>query len=146
MSIVDIFAEEKKQEAPVKGSSFLKSWYSFACSRLVFFLLLGADVIWLCYLVCKLVIYGVLQLGFMGSSPVLKQGLIKGFRSIRCAFVCALCLFVSFFSPAFGVMIGYAYFIVYDKQGPDGILPAGMNDRLKEILSVHREKNKEPIA
>lgn len=131
MSTADVVAQATK-------SSHFRSLCSFIGSRAVFLFLLCADLIWLAFLLGKTIFCACLQVVFLGSSETLRKHCLKGILSARYSLVCALCLIISFFSPAFGVMVGYAYFIVYDKQGPEGLLSSGVNDRVKEILSARK--------
>lgn len=144
MPTIDIFSEEKKEsEIVVKNTISLRSFFSCLYTRLCILCFLGLDALWLTFLVGKVVLYGVLQIGCLGSSSSLQEGLIKGCTSIRRSLVCGLCLLISFLSPALGIMVGCAYFLMYDKSGVEEIVPSVLKKQFGELLSIHKEKDQD---
>ncbi|MES2200570.1 MAG: hypothetical protein V4489_10455 [Chlamydiota bacterium] len=136
MSIIDVFTEEKKEsEVTVKSVTFLRSFFSFIYTRLCILFLLALDVIWFVFLLCKMTIYGCVQLVFMGSSTALRTRLVKSCASIKRSLVCGLCLLISLFSPALGIMFGCAYFLMYDKTGVEDVVPNVLREQFNELLS-----------
>ncbi len=141
MSSIDVFAEKKESEAREESITFLRSFSSFMYTRLCILFLLGLDMIWLSFLLCKMTIYTFLQIVFIGTSSTLKIGLMKSFVSIRRSLVCGFCLLISFFSPALGIMVGCAYFLMYDKSGIEEVVPNVLKKQFGELLSLHQEKD-----
>lgn len=152
MPIIDILKEEKKenvQEGVFSAGDPLSmiaeaekvpfSWepfFSSVCARLFFLLLIVFDGLWFSYLIFKMSIYSLLQLGFMGSSSSLQARLVKNWVSLKRSLICALSLFVALFSPAFGIMIGCTYFLMYDKAGIEEVVPASLRSQFKELFSA----------
>ncbi len=155
MPIIDILKEEKKgkgQEGIFPVGGFAEdplslvaenekppfSWepfFSSLCARLFFLALILFDGLWFSYLLFKMSIYSLLQLGFMGSSKALQDKLAKNWISLKRSLICALALFVALFSPAFGIMIGCTYFLMYDKKGIEEVVPASLRSQFKELFS-----------
>ena len=154
MPIIDMLKEEEKENAqkgifPVRpGEDPLAfvgekekppfSWepfFSSLCARLFFLALIVFDGLWFSYLIFKMSIYSLLQLGFMGSSAALQSRLAKNWISLKRSLICALALFVALFSPAFGIMIGCTYFLMYDKKGIEEAVPASLRSQFKELFS-----------
>lgn len=127
-----IFLEQKKEKS---------SFFSVLNTRFFFLLLLIADFVWLVLLLCKISLCGFLQILCMGSSSVLQRALLKSWIALKRAVVCGLSLCVSFFSPSFGMMIGCAYFLMYDKRGIEEVIPKSLQEQFKEIISAHQEKD-----
>lgn len=156
MPIIDILKEEEKKgnaqggifpvggfaEDPLSLVSENEkppfSWepfFSSLCARLFFLLLIVFDALWFSYIVFKMSIYSLLQLGFMGSSKDLQIRLAKNWISLKRSLICALSLFVALFSPAFGIMIGCTYFLMYDKKGIEEVVPASLRSQFKELFA-----------
>lgn len=127
-----VFFEQKKEKS---------SFFSILNTRFFFLLLLAADSLWLVFLVGKISLCGFLQLLCIGSSSVLQKSLLKSWIAFKRALVCGLSLCVSFFSPSFGMMIGCAYFLMYDKRGIEEVIPKSLQEQFKEIISAHQEKD-----
>lgn len=135
MPIYDIFDTENKEEVIEKAPSKKDRFFSSATTRLFFFLLFIADLLWGIYalsawLIC-LVFGGVTWF----QIPYFRNGLTTYWLSIKRSVVCGLSLFVSFFSPAFGIMIACTYFLMYDKTGIEEVVPQSLQDQFKEFLS-----------
>jgi hypothetical protein len=147
MSSIDVFAEEKKEsEVTEKSSTFFRSFYSFMSTRFCVLFFLVLDVAWFIFSLSKMMLYTLLHVVFIGSSSVLKNSLIKSCTSTRRSLVCGLCLLLSLCSPALGVMVGCAYFLMYDKTGIEEIVPNTLKKQFKELLSVHKENDQESDA
>lgn len=147
MPIIDI-SEDKKMIDSQEGmgekteevSAF--SWESFFSSfaaRLFFLLLLAFDALWFCYLVSKMVVYSLFQLCFLGASSTLQNKCIKNWVSIKRSLICALSLIVALFSPAFGIMIGCTYFLMYDKKGIEEVVPTSLRSQFKDLFATNAQ-------
>ena len=136
MSMVD-FSNIKKQEEPqeLKESFSWDSFFSSFCARVFFVFLLLFDFLWFGFLLCKMGIYLALQLGFFGSSAALQKKLSLCWISLKRSLICALALIVALFSPAFGIMIGCTYFLMYDKAGIEEVVPSSLRDQFKDLFS-----------
>ena len=146
MAIYDIFNTEKagqRQEAcvvavqekielpPEPAPVSLKDRFlSSLCARLFFFFLLLFDLLWFCFSLGKLALlapFCVVEIG--------KKKVVKTWLSIKRSLLCALALFVSLFSPAFGIMIACTYFLMYDKEGIEEVVPASLKEQFKDLFA-----------
>lgn len=145
MAIIDIVKDKdlEKQlsasESEVKSSSW-ESFFSSLCARLFFLLLILFDVLWFCYTICKMSIYTALQVGFLGSSSSLQARIAKSWISLKRSMICALSLLVALFSPAFGIMIGCTYFLMYDKKGIEEVVPSSLRSQFKDLFAGATEE------
>ena len=141
MAIVDIQKENEAEDMAMpapeeKQPSSWEAFFSATCARLFFLLLIIFDALWFCYTVFKMGIYSVLQLGFLGSSNALQARIAKSWISLKRSLICALSLLVALFSPAFGIMIGCTYFLMYDKKGIEEVVPASLRTQFKDLFAV----------
>ncbi len=140
MAIIDIIKTEQErsvvEEDLVKSSFSWETMFSSLCARFFFLVLIVFDAFWFCYLICKMGLYSVLYLGFLGSSSALQAKLRKNWVSIKRSLICALALAVALFSPAFGVMIGCTYFLMYDKKGIEEVVPSSLRSQFKELFAA----------
>jgi len=138
MPIIDLL-EPKQKEGNVspekKGIALWEPILSSISSRLFFVLLFALDLLWLVFSCIKIIVYALLRLALIGSSTAPRIGLAKGLLSLKRSLVCAVSLAVAFFSPGFGVMIGCAYFLMYDKQGIEDVIPGSLKEQFGRILS-----------
>ncbi|HSX04400.1 MAG TPA: hypothetical protein VLG76_06700 [Rhabdochlamydiaceae bacterium] len=116
--------EEKKRD----------SLFSSVVTRFFFFLLLIADLIWGVYAVLLFTLS--LAIGFVTlfRARSFKSLFSKAFLMVRRVAICALSLFVGFFSPAFGIMVACTYFLMYDKAGIEEVIPNSLQDQFKDIF------------
>ncbi|MBI3236532.1 MAG: hypothetical protein HYZ48_02320 [Chlamydiales bacterium] len=54
--------------------------------------------------------------------------------TVKRSLVCGLSLFITLFSPAFGIMIACTYFLMYDKTGIEEVVPASLQSQFKEFF------------
>ncbi|HSX11921.1 MAG TPA: hypothetical protein VLF61_00320 [Rhabdochlamydiaceae bacterium] len=113
------------------------SWVSSCITRLFFGLLLVADLLWGLY---ALLLFAVALVG--GAATLFrisyfKSLLSKAFLMLRRCLVCALSLFVGFFSPAFGIMVACTYFLMYDKTGIEEVIPSSLQEQFKDVFKPH---------
>lgn len=106
--------------------------FSSLAARIFFALLLVADLLWGIYALCLLVLTSALSLLSGFKIRRLQQ---KAFLRFKRSLVCALALFIAIFSPALGVMFACTYFLMYDKDGIDEIVPSVLRDQFKEFTS-----------
>ena len=142
MAIYDIFefdrsgeeqsVQEEVSQEPQVPSADLKPrdrFFSSLIARLFFLLLLIADILWFIYAAILFVISSILAL-----IPFFHRLRSKMWLSIKRSLVCGLSLFVTLFSPAFGVMIACTYFLMYDKAGIEEVIPSSLQSQFKEFF------------
>lgn len=111
------------------------SLFSSLVTRFFFFLLLLADIVWGAYALLTFIISLAAGLITGFRLPLFKRWLAKAFLMLKRCMVCALSLFVGFFSPAFGIMVACTYFLMYDKTGIEEVIPASLQDQFKDIFN-----------
>jgi hypothetical protein len=122
-------------EDKVKAASFSKDrFFSTACIRLFFLVLLAVDVLWGIYCLFKMVFCLLLSGCFFYKKDVWERSLSRSWLSFKRSLVCALALFVSLFSTGFGIMIACTYFVMYDKEGIDEVVPSSLREYFKEFF------------
>lgn len=156
MAIIDIFKEEKKIEAPLaegfltevsfmeetaapekeKKSFFSKdALFSSLCVRLFFLVLFFCAVVWFAYTLCKTTVYLIAKFCFWNSSQTLNLKLSKSWLSLKRSFICEISLLLALLSPALGIMIACAYFLMYDKAGVEEVVPSSLREQFKDLFS-----------
>ena len=123
------------QENAVKEKFSWEALFSASCARMFFLLLLFLDVLWFMFACLKLGIYLVLEVIFLGTSLMLHKRLQMSWLSIKRAVICALALVVALFSPAFGILIGCTYFLMYDKPGIEEVIHLSIREQFKEVFT-----------
>ena len=124
-------------EEKVKAASFSKDrLFSVVCIRLFFAVLLIADLFWGIYCIFKMVFCLFLSACFFYKKEVWERSLSRAWLSLKRSLVCALALFVSLFSTGFGIMIACTYFVMYDKDGIEEVVPASLQEQFKEFFQT----------
>lgn len=99
-------------------------------ARGLFFLLLIVDLLW-----------GILSLiGYL--SALLFGSLTKSFRKrrllgIKRASVGAISLFTAIFSPSIGILFGCTYFMFFDKEGINDVIPSSLRSQFETFFPSH---------
>ena len=133
----NVTTEEIPFEEKVKVASLTKDrFFSVLCIRLFFFVLLAADIVWGVYSFCKMVFCLVLSGCFFYKKEVWEASLARAWLSLKRSLVCMLALFVSLFSTGFGIMIACTYFVMYDKEGIDEVVPSSLREHFKEFFKT----------
>jgi hypothetical protein len=104
-------------------------------ARFFFFLLLIADLFWAVYILAGLSCLLVLSTLTLFRVSFLQIFLAKFYLSLKRCSVGALSLFVSLISPALGIMFACTYFLMYDKEGIDEVVPSFLRDQFKDFFS-----------
>jgi hypothetical protein len=104
-------------------------------ARFFFFLLLLADLCWGVYVLSGLVLLFSLSLMTFFKVPFLRKALGKFYLALKRFSVGALALFVALISPALGIMFACTYFLMYDKEGIDEVVPSFLRDQFKDFFS-----------
>jgi hypothetical protein len=121
--------------------SRLKRDRLFSCvsARILFFLFLLADLVWALYSLLLFVILFVAACTTCFKVNAFKEVGATYLLSLKRACVCAVALFLALFSPGFGIMIACTYFLMYDKEGLEEVVPASLQAQFKEFF--HTSEN-----
>lgn len=111
------------------------SFFSRVAARFFFFLLLCADILWMVYSLCSLAVKLVIWCALAFRLNPLKKSVKRTYLSLKRSLVCCIALFVALFSPALGIMFSYMYFLMYDKEGVDEIVPSSLKEQFDEMFS-----------
>jgi len=129
-SIFRLHSSDKDNDKEDKKSSF----FSAVAARFFFFFLLIADLFWGIY---SLIFFFITMLlccvTFFRLSPI-KASLSRSYINVKRAIVCALALVVAIFSPALGIMFSCMYFLMYDREGVDEIVPTSIRDQFRVLF------------
>ena len=132
----DLSAHAATFEQKVKAASFSKDrLLSMVCIRLFFLVLLVADLFWGAFCLLKMVFCLMLSGCFFYKKEVWENSLSRAWLSLKRSMVCGLSLFVSIFSTGFGIMIACTYFVMYDKDGIQEVVPASLQDHFKQFFT-----------
>jgi len=126
---IPVYTERSASLPNRKGALF-----SALASRVFFFLLLTADLIWMSYTILSSVVFLSVILCTGGKSGKIRQWQSKKWISLRRSLVCAVALVVALFSPSFGVMVACTYFLMYDKAGIEEVVPTSLQSEFKELM------------
>lgn len=110
--------------------------FSAIAARFFFFLLLVADLIWGIYSTILFCIKAPCYLLSFGAIPLLKTSCGRTWLNIKRSLVCGIALFIAIFSPALGIMFSCMYFLMYDKNGIEEVVPASLRDQFKEMFPI----------
>lgn len=109
-------------------------FFSSLTARLFFLLLLLADILWFFYAVMVFAVSGLLRLATGSKILFLNHLSSRMWLTIKRSLVCGLSLFITLFSPAFGIMVACTYFLMYDKSGIEEVVPASLQSQFKEFF------------
>lgn len=148
MAIYELFNQEKNQqqsaqheqeleklvETPQEAIPMKDRFFSSVMTRGFFFFLLLAACVWALYASTLLVI------GLIGSLLTVRKVnffaniLGKAFLMFKRCLICVLGLFVGLFSPSFGIVLACTYFLMYDKQGLEEVVPTSLQTQFKALF------------
>ncbi len=111
-------------------------FFSSLAARAFFLLLLVVDVFWGVYVTALLLIHLVLAVMSLFKAPAINRWLARSFLNVKRFLVCALALFVAIISPALGIMFACTYFLMYDKEGIEEIVPSSLQEQFKEFFQA----------
>lgn len=132
MAIYDIF-ESKESESTSEAEVFSTKkdrFFSSLTARLLFFVLLIANLAWACYSLALLFVGIPLHLLTFGKWNLCK----KRWIALKRSGICGISLFIALFSPALGIMIACTYFLMYDKVGIQEVVPRSLQDQFHEFI------------
>lgn len=137
MPIYDIFdAKEGLKSSTSSSESVSKKerFFSSLTARLLFFLLLIGDLVWVVYAITLFICFFSLHLVTWFKTPLFSHLVRKQWLAIKRASICAIALFVSLFSPALGIMVACTYFLMYDKTGIQEVIPSSLQEQFQEFM------------
>lgn len=123
-------AEASAQSIPSKRDRI----FSATAARLFFLLLFVADLLWICYALSQLAFAVVGYCVTGGRHTTFKNLSEKAWVTLRRSLVCGISLFITLFSPAFGIMVACTYFLMYDKTGIEEVIPSSLQSQFREFL------------
>lgn len=119
-----------------EGESTKDRFFSSLAARLFFLLLFFVDVFWGLYVVLCTIASSILNLLTFGKVSLFRRFLSRSFLSLKRFLVCGLSLFVALFSPALGIMFACTYFLMYDKEGIEEVVPSSLQAQFKEFFTA----------
>ncbi len=108
--------------------------FSSFASRMFFLLLFIADTLWAVYAISVYVLSLTCCALTLNKIPFFRNVIASSWISVRRSIACGLSLFIALFSPAFGIMVACTYFLMYDKEGVEEIVPASLQEQFKEFF------------
>ncbi len=118
------------QDPASKKDAFLSAFFA----RLFFLCLLFADLLWGALSLALFSMKLLLNVLTLFRSKWLLNSLKKSALAVKRSIVCLIALTIAIISPALGIMFSCMYFLMYDKNGVDEIVPASLKGHFKEIL------------
>lgn len=131
------FSKEKstKHDNYIKNPSSKKDLFLSAFFARMFFLcLLFVDILWGILSIALLIVKLTLNLLTVFKIKRLTKSLKKTFLAVKRSIICCIALVIAIISPALGIMFSCMYFLMYDKNGVDEIVPSSLKGHFKEIL------------
>ncbi len=108
--------------------------FSALAARLFFFLLLIADLAWSLYAVSMVIVKSTLYFLTFLRLESMKESIKFSWLSFQRSLVCGIALLVAMFAPALGIMFSCMYFLMYDKDGVNEVVPASLREQFKDFL------------
>jgi hypothetical protein len=130
------FTSNRIDESYLASERTKGEFFSALAARFFFFLLLIADLIWGIWNFLSFSIKMVLCALTFGQVSFLTKQLAKSWLSLKRAIVCFIALFVAIFSPALGIMFSCMYFLMYDRNGVDEVVPASLRDQFRDLFPL----------
>jgi len=103
-------------------------------TRCLFLLLLAADLLWGIYSVALFIIKLALNVVTAFSLPALRGSLNHSWLCIKRSIIGFIGLFLALFSPALGIMFACIYFLMYDKNGVEEMVPNALKEQFKDFF------------
>ena len=118
------------QDPTSKKDAFLSAFFA----RMFFLCLLVVDILWGAFSIVFLTLKVALNILTLFQSKRLIRSLKRSFLAVKRSIVCFIALTIAIISPALGIMFSCMYFLMYDKNGVDEIVPSSLKSHFKEIL------------
>ena len=123
-------SENYIQDPSSKKDAFLSAFFA----RMFFLCLLIVDTLWGALSITLFSLKLSVNVLTLFRSKRLVKSLRKSFLAVKRAVVCFVALFIAIISPALGIMFSCMYFLMYDKNGVEEIVPSSLKGHFKEIL------------
>lgn len=107
---------------------------SSCVTRLFFLLLLMADLCWALYCTVRFTVLTLLLLASFCKVASIKERQHSAWLLLRRALVCGFCLLITLVSPSFGIMVACTYFLMYDKDGIQEVVPSSLRAQFPEMF------------
>lgn len=124
------------QESPLPHHALRDRIFSTLTARMLFFLLLIADLLWGLYALLLFFLLAVSALVTFCKIKSFTQVAATYWLSVKRAAVCAVSLFLALFSPGFGIMIACTYFLMYDKKGLEEVVPTSLQTQFQDFFNA----------
>lgn len=111
------------------------SLFASILSRLFFLALFLIDLGWGTYSLILLILGSVGKCLTLGRVVRFAKWQTKGWVSLKRALVCSLALVAAICNPAFGIMIACTYFLMYDRNGIEEVIPASLQDQFRDFFN-----------
>ncbi len=108
--------------------------FSAIAARFFFALLLIADIAWAIYSSALLVIKLAVALLLLFKVEAVNRTLSRTWLNFRRSLVCSIALTVAIFTPALGIMFACMYFLMYDKEGVEEVVPLSLREQFKDLF------------
>ncbi len=146
-NIFDYSENHKEQAAPPKEEKIHQfeakapqrgRFFSSLAARFFFVILLMGDILWGVYASIQLIVGLTLNIITVFQFGKLRSFLVKALISLRRFLVCAFSLIVAVFSPSLGILFSCMYFMMYDKEGIDEVVPASLKEQFQEFFPLQK--------
>lgn len=127
------YGEKKQQRVTIDSPQTKNRFFSAIAARLFFFVLLLFDLLWSAYSFCVSLFFLSLHVGTGLQIGWIGRKLRIYYVNWRRSGVCFLSLIAAIFSPALGMMFGYSYFCMYDREGMS-IVPSILREQFEEFF------------
>ena len=134
-SLANAFLEEEASQELPKDSEGKSTLFSSFAARLLFLMLLFADLIWGVYTAALFGLVFVFNCLTLFHFAAMRRFQMRRYLSLKRSLVCAVALGVALFSPALGTMFACTYFLMYDKRGVEEFVPGMFREQFREFFN-----------
>ena len=110
-------------------------FFSSLGARCFFLLLLITDIGWGVYVMLRLVAVIFLSCMTLCKFSLFNRWLASSYLAFKRFLVAGLSLFVALISPALGIMFACTYFLMYDKEGIEEIVPSSLREQFRGFFA-----------
>jgi len=128
------YIREQLRNFSMKKEGGKNRFLASLATRFLFLLLLAADILWGLYSVALFIIKLTLNLITAFSLPALKGSLYHSWLCVKRSIIGFIALFLALFSPALGIMFACIYFLMYDKNGVEEMVPNSLKDQFRDFF------------
>jgi hypothetical protein len=110
-------------------------FFSSLGARCFFLLLLFADIGWGVYVILRLIAIACLSCMTLCKVALFNRWFVRSYLAFKRFLVAGLSLFVALISPALGIMFACTYFLMYDKEGIEEIVPSSLREQFRGFFA-----------